>query len=281
MLTSTCTAIHYLVVNLQPSNTMITKNHVLLTLACLAALGSFAQTTGTLTLSLGPNFPAGAFASKNGNDPSSGLANIGAVAALSWWQPIRHTHFGVVGSARFSMNGMNSKATLKPFEESEPTYQWSMNKSHWSSGALLAGPYYQLPLARRFDLRINLQAGAALCYSPTQTVTGIRDSVGFGPVDVVQASVGKIHVLTFTALAGAGLSYHLTRHCSLLLHADYTYMDPAFRNLHEQVTTGQHLVNPGIVSTDIAEVVTESNFTRNYTQAMSSVNVTVGFGYSW
>jgi hypothetical protein len=274
---------------------MMTKTYALLTLVCLATLSSFAQTTGTfnqttgvltqttgtLTFSLGPDFPVGAFASKNANDPNSGLANTGTVTTLSWWQPIRHTHFGVVGSVRFSMNGMNTKATLKPFEESEPAYQWSMNKSHWSSGAILAGPYYQLPLTHRLDLRVNLQAGAALCYSPSQTVTGVRDSVGFGPIDFIQASVGKVHVLTFTALAGVGVSYYLTRHCSLLLHADYIYMDPAFRNLHEQVTTGQHLVIPGMIFVANAEEVTESDFTRNYTQTMSSVEVTVGFGYSW
>ena len=273
----------------------MTKTYALLTLACLATLGSFAQnigtltqnisaltqTTGAVTLSFGPDFPVGAFASKNANDPSSGLANTGAVAAGSWWQPIRHTHFGVVGSARFSMNGMNSKATLQPFEESEPAYQWSMNKSHWSSGAILVGPYYQLPLTRRLDLRINLQAGAALCYSPAQTVTGIRDSAGFGPVDFVQATVGKVHTLTFAALAGAGVSYHLTQHFSLLLHADYNYTDPAFGNLHEQVKTGQHLNNPGGTTLNNFAEVTSYSYVSNYTQAMSSVNVTIGFGYSF
>jgi hypothetical protein len=259
----------------------MTKIFALLPLACLAVLGGFAQTSGTLTFSLGPDLPVGAFASKNGNDPSSGLANIGELAAVSWWQPIRHTSFGVVGSVRFGMNGLSSKATLEPFEETEPAYQWSTGKNHWSNGAILAGPYYQAPLGRRLDLRLDLQAGAALCYFASQSVRGIRDSVGFGPVDLIDASVGKAHAVTFTALAGAGLSYHLTRLWSLLLHAGYTYMDPTFRNLRGEIVNAQNLVIPGIIWLSNAMVINESVYTRNYTQAMSSVDVTVGVGYSW
>jgi hypothetical protein len=259
----------------------MTKIFALLSLSCLAVPGSFAQTTGTLTLSIGPDLPVGAFASKNGNDPSSGLANIGELAAASWWQPIRHMPFGVVGSVRFGMNGLSSKATLEPFEETEPAYQWSTGKNHWSSGAILAGPYYQAPLGRRLDLRVNLQAGAALCDFASQSVRGIRDSVGFGPVDLIDATVGKAHVVTFAALAGAGLAYHLTRHWSLLLHAGYSYMHPTFRNLRVEIVNAQNLVVPGIVSLSNATVIEESVYTRNYSQAMNSVDVTVGVGYSW
>lgn len=266
----------------------MTKPFVLITLACLAAFDGLAQTKsasaqppGTLTVSFGPSFPVGAFASKNGNELSSGLANAGELAALDWWQPISKSPFGMIASIRFAMNGVDSKATLEPLEESEPTYQWSMKKSHWSSGAILVGGYYQLPLTRRLDLRVNLEVGAALCYLPAQSVTGVHDSAGVGAVDLIQANVGKAHAVTLTALAGAGLSYHLTPHYSLLLHAGYSYLDPSFQNVHRTVYFAQGLIVPGDLSLSNAASLSVFSETRSYTQAMSSVGVTVGFGYSW
>src|ERR1700742_2177571 len=98
----------------------MTKTFVFFFLACLPAIGSFAQKTskdvyppGTVSISLGPSIPIGEFASKNTDELQSGLAKLGEVASLSWWQPLPNTRLGFVATVRFAMNSVDSKATLQ------------------------------------------------------------------------------------------------------------------------------------------------------------------------
>ena len=85
-----------------------------------------------LNLSFGPAFPVGSFASKDGNDPASGLAKLGWMADLSYMHRLeKSNHFGFVGLVRGRLNGISGEGAVSVFKEQFSTYQWRV-----SSGSL-------------------------------------------------------------------------------------------------------------------------------------------------
>lgn len=118
--------------------------------------------------------------------------------------------------------------------------------------------------------------GVAESWSPKQTIAGVRDSIGFGPTDMVVGSLGSVSATSFTGLAGLGLRYQRNIHWSLLMEIDYDWLKPTFRNVTTTLATGKHLIVPGMISLSNAASVAYYTNTRNYIQPMSCLDIRVG-----
>ena len=242
----------------------------------LVACRALGQPKGALSLSLGPAIPLGDFASMNGFSSTSGLADIGAAAALEYRHPIHNTRFGWTASVRGDFNPVSKSATEAPFKAQFPGYQWSMNNSHWTTIAALIGEYYELPLSPKLSAQVFLGIGVAECWSPKQNITGIRDSVGFGATDLVQATLHSVSATTFTALAGAGIAYKWNTRWSLSARAGYEWLKPDFHNVNAQIFWVQRLIVPGILSPSNGGSTSAFSTTHDYTQPMATVDIAVG-----
>jgi hypothetical protein len=252
------------------------KTLVLCFIFSFVAFRGVTQSKGALNLSLGPTIPLGDFAGKNGFSTSDGLANVGALADVSYQHPLGNTRFGWMAALRGRFNGVSKKATLSPLEAEFPGYRWSMNHSRWTTVAALLGGYYRLPLTSKLSLQADIRLGIAESWSPKQSITGIRDSVGFGPVDFVQANLHSVSTTAFTGLAGLAVSYRWNSRWLIMARADYAYLKPTFHNVTTQLINAQNLIIPGIISPYNAASTSVYSTTHNYTQAMSSVDIVVG-----
>jgi hypothetical protein len=235
-----------------------------------------APTNGMLSFSLGPALPIGEFASKSATDETSGLANIGGLAELSYRRPIAKSRFGWTAILRGRFNNVDKNATLTPFEEQFPGYNWTAKSGRWTTASALLGGYYEQPLTTRFSLSASIALGVADSWSPKQSITGIRDSAGFGPVDIVEANLPSKSAVSFTALAGLDLRYQWKSRWSLLAGIDYTYLKPTFKNVTASLVVGQNFVVRNLPILANATTTYYNSYTRDYTQPMPSLDIKVG-----
>jgi hypothetical protein len=253
------------------------KTIVLLFAFFTLVIDGTAQTRGLLSLSLGPAIPVGAFASKDGTSISSGLADVGGLADLSYQRAFGASRFGWMATLRGRFNGVSKSATIAPLAEEFPGYEWSMNNSRWIAASALVGGYYQLPLTAKLTGSVNLQAGAARAWSPKQSIQGVRDSAG--SVDLIQGTLHSASATAFTALVGLGVRYQLNGRWSIQGRVDYAYLKPVF-TITASIADAQNLYVGGVLSLSTAQSLSEYTSTRRYTQAMPCIDVMVGIVHS-
>lgn len=252
--------------------------------ACAVAGGAVGQTSRVggqiINLTLGPAFPVGSYASKSDNS-TSGLANIGPMANLSYQHPFHDSRFGWMVSLKGRFNGENKSASLKPVQEQYPAYQqWSINHNRWTTASALGGGYFERPLTTKLSFTVHVEIGVAEVWSPNQSITGLRDSVGYGYIDMVQAHLQPKTATTFTVEAGLGVRYQWHGRWSLLAQVDYSYLKPTFKNLTATEVVAEKLVVPANLSIANASEVFYYSGSRNYAQAMNSLDVRVGVGWT-
>jgi len=240
---------------------------------CLAAAPAFSQ---QLNLSLGPAFPVGAFGSKDGSDPASGLAKMGWMGDLSYMHSVGKKHFGVVAMIRGRLNGIDEGASIAPLQEQFSGYRWDVSSVSWKTAAILGGAYYQAPINEKWSFIGTLAVGVAEAWLPEVNVTGIMDSTAQGgDANIVVVNNKKAHGTTFTALAKAGIVYKLHGKFSLTASVDYWYLKPDF-TLKQSVAFGQHMVVPGVYQLSNAASVSVYSVQAPYSQQMNTVNLSVG-----
>jgi hypothetical protein len=249
-------------------------------LILLSTTRSWSQNNGSLHLSIGGALPIGKFASKDVNDPASGLANPGGLAELGYSHLLKDNHWGLTIGIRGRLNGINKNANTSALREAFPVYTWSSSNSSWKALSAMAGAYYILPVSSKLDVRMELSLGAANCYLPEYTVLGILDTAQTGPTGFIQAKVNKEHAVSFSAMAKAGIVYHLNKHLDLLANLDFWYLKPNFKNVTQTVIVANGLVIPGYLSPSNATSLSVNSETRDYKQNMSTLNLTVGLGIS-
>jgi len=218
----------------------------------------------------------GAFASKDGNDPASGLAKTGWMADLSYMHDVGKGHFGLVGMVRGRVNGIDKGGASAPFKAELPAYQFGISSGSWKTAAVLAGGYYQAPINEKWSFTGMLAAGAAKAWLPEITVTGIVDSTAQGgDANLLLVKNEKADATVFTAMARAGVAYKLTGRFSLTASVDYWYLKPSFK-LKQIVAFGRHMVVPGFYSLSNAAEISVYSTTGKYSQQMNTLNLTVG-----
>jgi hypothetical protein len=251
----------------------------LLILTFLSTTRSWSQKNNTLHLSLGGALPIGKFASKDVNDPASGLANPGGLAELGYSHLLKDNHWGLTIGIRGRLNGIDNNANTSALREAFPLYTWSSSNSSWKALSAMAGVYYIVPAGSRLDVRMEVSLGAASCYLPEYTVLGILDTAHTGATAFIQAKVNKEHAVTFSAMAKAGIVYHLNKRLDLLANLDFWYLDPSFKHVTQTVIVVDQLVIPGVISvSNSASPPNIASETRDYKQNMSTLNLTVGVG---
>jgi len=221
----------------------------------------------------------GAFASKDGNDPASGLAKMGWSADLSYMHDLRSGrkgHFGLAAMIRGRINAIDKKGAASTFQGQLPAYQWSVSNSSWKTAALMAGVYYTAPINEKWSFTGMLAVGAAEAWLPEINVKGIVDSTAQGgEANLVLATNKKAHATSFTAMWRAGFTYKLTGKFSLTASVDYWYLNPEF-SLTQTVAIGRHLNVPGVYELANASSISVFENSTKYSQQMNSVNLSVG-----
>jgi len=255
---------------------------LLIMLACSSTIQCWSQKNGTLHLSLGGALPVGKFASKDAGDPASGLANLGSLAEIGYSHPVGTHHWGITVGISGRLNGIDNKANTSLLQQTYPGYSWSVPNSHWKAMSAMTGVYYHIPITPKFDIQTDLSLGAAICYIPDYTLTGLLDTATTGPnpSDMIVAKVNKVHTTTFSARAGAGMIYHLNRRLQLLAHLDFWYLKPNFKNVTQTLAVAHHLVVPGYLSLNNFTSISYYGDTHDYKQNMSTINLSVGLGLS-
>jgi hypothetical protein len=236
------------------------------------------QDRGSLALSFGPAFPVGEFANNNGNDPLSGLAKVGGLADLTYMRPFSRPDFGYTVSLRARMNSINSSALRQPFADQYQGYNWDVSAKPWEAAAAMIGLFHRYSAKKnRLFLEEAVLLGVAETLLPEETITGISESIpnASGP-DYIQAMNNKIHSTTFTFMTRIGGGIQLSDKLSLVAHLDYWWLDPVFRNLTQTVTTASGFTQPFNLNLSNAVSTSRSEYTSNYTQNMSSVNLSIG-----
>jgi len=252
--------------------------YFLLLLILLSSTRSWSQNNSSLHLSLGGALPIGKFASKDVNDPASGLANLGGLAELGYSHLLKDNHWGLTIGLRGRLNGIDKNANTSALREAFPLYTWSSSNSSWKALSAMAGVYYILPAAANLDVRMELSLGAASCYLPEYSVLGILDTAQTGPTGFIQAKIGKEHAVSFSATAKAGIVYHLNKHLDLLANLDFWYLNPNFKHVTETILIADGLVIPGVISPSNASSLSVNSQSRDYKQNMSTLNLSVGVG---
>lgn len=246
---------------------------ILFVCVCLSSAQAFSQ---QLNLSVGPAFPIGSFASKDKNDPASGLAKMGWMADLSYMHGVGKGHFGVVALVRGRLNSIDKAGAISTFRDLLPTYQWSASNSSWKTAAVMAGAYYLAPINEKWSFIGQLTVGVAEAWLPEINVRGIVDSTAQGgDANLLLGSNKKAHATTFTAMAKAGVFYKLKGKFSLTACVDYWYLKPDF-TITQTVVFGRRMVVPGIYQLSNASSISVSSATTQYTQPMNSLNLIVG-----
>jgi hypothetical protein len=262
------------------------RHHVFLSvMAVLALFKAFSQQhsippqdRGTLAISIGPAIPVGAFANSNGNDPTSGLAKPGGLVDLTYMHPFSRPDFGYTITLRGRINAINSTALRQPFVDQYPGYNWDVSAKSWETAAALIGLYHRSStLKNRFFTDESLLLGVAEALLPGETITGISDSTTNPPdPDYVQGSNQKKYATTITFMMRIGGGVQLSNKLSLVAHVDYWWLDPVFRNLTQTVTTASGLVVPNNFNLGNLTSISRSEFTSDYTQNMSSIDLSIG-----
>lgn len=151
---------------------------------------------GFISISIGPSFPLGDFASSDIGNTDAGFANNGLSINL--------INFGYLFSENFGITAMLNGSAY-PFDADNG------NEPIWSYGALLVGPLFSTPLDKeKADLDLRFMVG---------TLTAILDPDNGN--EEQEGSAGAISI-------GAGIRYHLSDKISLATGLDYISSNPEF-----------------------------------------------------
>ncbi|MCG8373757.1 MAG: porin family protein, partial [Balneolales bacterium] len=184
------------------------KKIILTAFLVVFSFGAFAQDIpekkGFITISLGPSFPFGDFASTSFSDPNAGFADAGFHINL--------INFGYLFSDNVGITAFLS-GSAHPYDidtENDPI---------WSYGSLMAGPLFSFPTKRKdanFDLRAMIETMSATFYPDDGSGNFDGDGVAFG--------------------FGAGLRYHVSRTLSISGNLDIISSEPEFDIYGEHIS---------------------------------------------
>ena len=245
---------------------------VLLFLAATLALSttSFAQQKPANFIGIegGVSIPLGNFGnwstatqlmSINGtvNDPN-GYAKTGGFGALNGaWFFSRY--FGIGGVIRYGTYKLKHVDSLSQgYEESFDVDTTRTTTTNYKVLSIMPGLYFDLPLAKKFDLTARGLVGVAHASTPNITVS-IEDG-GVFDQSVVQGSASK---WAFAFDVGAGFRYRITHCLAINARADYFYTKPDFT-----------IPNSGRNNNAGREVT-------SYDQPLASVNFSLGIAYQF
>ena len=221
---------------------------LLLTLLTFSAFSALGQ-RNRISLSLGPALPVGEFGNQDGRGAQSGLALVGGLLDLSFEHAFKSGQFGLSGTVRARINGVNENAELEPLKDANPGYTWTPATESWAAAAALIGVYHRSGLGSKLQVMEKISIGCAEALLPGFSTTAVRNP---GPpwsnTDYLVANNNKAYATAPTAVLQVGVSYPLTRRFYLLANLDFWYLRPTFKNIRETTASAHGLNVPNLYS---------------------------------
>jgi opacity protein-like surface antigen len=223
-----------------------------------------------LSVSIGPAFATGQFASKDFFSETSGFAKPGPAFSLTYTRYLSEK-FGITLSAQGQQNAMNVNALESEFGKNFSGFpEWSFDKRSWLYGAVLLGGTRQFALDKKNRLMLEVKAMAGIAFAKSPGMSGGSvNSTGLVSVEQNKASGSG-----FTFCTGAGINYAINK--SLFLTAAVTYNGAdkmKFKDVKTVTTSLQG--TPGMPDYQAQQYIT----TTNEQQTISSVNLLFGIGF--
>ena len=247
---------------------------------------------GSLTLSLGPSIPLGDFGKKEFYNNKAGLAGIGQQATISYDHKLGKT-FSLSVTFLAQRNPLNRKyvqeelgeahiigvigmytTTLQPPPQYAVPYSrdgnWKVDRSAWFVGSLLLGVSAEFPLKESGDLAFFTKAmiGVARASTPKLHATSSSDTAYVVQDQTSRSATGVSYTLK------GGLKYNLSEKLIGLFSVDYFGTGRINFTRIKSTTTATRFTTGSSTPSQISQ----SQTIFNSNQAISAVNVSVGFG---
>ncbi len=236
------------------------KKITLILIACMATGSLFAQnvTNKTFTLSIngGTAIPVGNFSKADYADPKSGYASAGGhfnITGTYYFN--KNWGIGVLlGYSQFGHTGSQSLSDGYKEDSGTDSTTFYLNGNNHSLSVLI-GPYYRIPAGNKFSVDVRVLggymnthlAGFQVFYEDyTDNAMSQKESSGGG----------------FAFQVGAGVIYQLTKTVAIKANGDYFTSKPKIDIAYDNfvVNSGRRL--------------------SSYDQAISGINLTLGFAFN-
>ena len=239
-------------------------------MALVSSVFSQSKKGNTLSVSLGPAFPIGKFASKDFSDESSGFAKPGGAVSLSFTKFLSE-NFGVTLNAQAQHNPMDVHALESGFGKSLIGYPvWDFDKRSWLYGAVLFGGTGQFAIDKKnkFMLMTKAMAGIAFAKSPGMAGKSINGTA------LASVEQNKVSAAGFTYSAEAGINYSINKFVFLTSALTYNGTNKmTYKDVKTVITSVQG--TPGSPDYQAQQSMT----TIDGKQTISSVNLLFGIGF--
>jgi hypothetical protein len=241
----------------------------------------------TLSIWVGPSFPLGNFSSTDPSNYSSGYANPGGSAILSFEHKVKK-ELGLVVMIYGERNGLNTSALAAQFENTgffagyvpgPPRYypNWTIDKNSWYLESVLAGVSEEIPLEKNNDISFIAKGLIGIAYGQSPRLNAkSRSDTSYTTITQNGASA-----FGFSYLLMAGVKCRLNSKIQLLVTVDYFGTTPLeFENLTESIiTTNGGLTIPKLYSfSNSVDPIIAVSSTGSSKQPVGSINVHVGLG---
>jgi hypothetical protein len=220
----------------------------------LAIPSSWAQERSSFfSLSLGPSFPAGNYASKDYDNYEAGWAQPGVSFDLLFNHKIGKGDFGVSLLSRGQVHMMDGQAFVNELDAKMPDTYWSIDGGVWSLSSLMFGGFGSIPVTKSTTFDPRIMVGFTGARLPDYTVLGAVNGSRFWVKQVSTTAVA------FSYMLGAGFKFNLGKKYALLTQLDYLGGAPEFSQVEILTSSGDRSFD-------------------TWKQGTSTVNVMLGLG---
>ena len=213
-----------------------------------------AQEKACVGILIGPSFPAGEFASMDGQNDKAGFAKTGAIFDLSFSFPMKG-EVGITALIRGQANAMDGEKLIDVVRARFPSAAWKSESGYWSTSAVLAGPHVSLPLAKKTFFNVRVLFGFTSCFLPEYKITGKLPTYEFWVKQERKSAVA------LGALFGFGLRSEISPKLCFILNCDYLTTAPVFSDV--KITSSEAIGN------------SNSKFQNN----INTINLGLGIGF--
>lgn len=222
----------------------------------LISFNVFSQNLGLYASAhIGPSFPFGDFAKKDGDNPNSGFADIGIKGDITVGYNIPYL-FSVTFTVVGQKNSVNAEQLRNYIASNNQGYNWSLTTDKWFVSGLFTGVTKTFSHKKAY-FEIRAFGGALNFNSPRYTFQG-TSSTATGEIIISDKTT-----YSFCYIVAAGAGYNFSKNFSFEANVEYLGSDPEFNNVKTKTT--------------VNGITTESS--TSYSQSFRTLNLTAGIRY--